>query len=316
MKNCLKAFGLGTLLSIQSAFSYPVTIQSCGKPVTITHRPTHAVVHDVNMAEMAFALHLQPFMTGVTGISGWNKRTPVFEKELGDLPEIATHYPTLEQLLNAGTDFFFAGWNYGMHVGGDVTPETLAAQGIPTLVLSESCMRTGQVSAFPTLDLLYGDEDRLGQVFDRTTEAQSLINGWKMRVQAVQKQLAGRPPVRVFLYDNGRDRPFTAGKYALATELMHLGGGQNIFRDLPTNWGPASWESVAVRDPEAILIVDYGNGIEQSLAFLKSHPLLTKTVALKDNRIMAVRYDEMTPSPANIDAIEKISVFLHPETKP
>ena len=108
----------------------------------------------------------------------------------------------------------------------------------------------------------------------------------------------------------------TEGKYARATELMHLGGGQNIFSDLPTNWGPASWESVAVRDPEAILIVDYGGGIEQSLAFLKSHPLLIETAALKDNRIMAVRYDEMTPSPANIDAIEKISVFLHPETKP
>ncbi|GBR16423.1 ABC transporter substrate-binding protein [Gluconobacter frateurii] len=308
--------GLGALLSVQNAFSYPITIQSCGKPVTITHRPTHAVIHDVNMAEMAFALHLQPFMAGVTGISGWNKRTPAFQKKLGALPEIATHYPTLEQLLNAGTDFFFAGWNYGMHVGGDVTPETLAAQGIPTLVLSESCMRVGQTSGRPTLDLLYDDEERLGQVFDRTAEAQSLVEGWKNRVRAVQSRLVGHHPLRVFLYDSGRDRPFTAGKYALATELIWLGGGQNIFSDLPTNWGSASWENVAVRDPEAILIVDYGSGISESLAFLRSHPLLIENAALKANRILAVRYDEMTPSPANIDAIEKISVFLHPETKP
>ncbi|OAG73716.1 iron ABC transporter substrate-binding protein [Gluconobacter japonicus] len=308
--------GLGALLSVQNAFSYPITIQSCGKPVTITHRPTHAVIHDVNMAEMAFALHLQPFMAGVTGISGWNKRTPAFQKELGALPEIATHYPTLEQLLNAGTDFFFAGWNYGMHVGGDVTPETLAAQGIPTLVLSESCMRVGQTSARPTLDLLYDDEERLGQVFDRTADAQRLVEGWKNRVQAVQSRLAGHHPLRVFLYDSGRDRPFTAGKYALATELIRLGGGQNIFSDLPTNWGSASWESVAVRDPEVILIVDYGNGITQSLAFLRSHPLLMDNAALKASRVLAVRYDEMTPSPANIDAIEKMTVFLHPETKP
>ncbi|UMM08212.1 ABC transporter substrate-binding protein [Gluconobacter frateurii] len=303
-------------MSVQNAFSYPITIQSCGKPVTITHRPTHAVIHDVNMAEMAFALHLQPFMAGVTGISGWNKRTPAFQKKLGALPEIATHYPTLEQLLNAGTDFFFAGWNYGMHVGGDVTPETLAAQGIPTLVLSESCMRVGQTSGRPTLDLLYDDEERLGQVFDRTAEAQSLVEGWKNRVRAVQSRLVGHHPLRVFLYDSGRDRPFTAGKYALATELIWLGGGQNIFSDLPTNWGSASWENVAVRDPEAILIVDYGSGISESLAFLRSHPLLIENAALKANRILAVRYDEMTPSPANIDAIEKISVFLHPETKP
>ncbi|GAN90159.1 hypothetical protein Gbfr_012_064 [Gluconobacter frateurii M-2] len=316
MKNSLWVIVLGAILSIQNAFSYPITIQSCGKSVTITHRPTHAIIHDVNMAEMAFALHLQPFMAGVTGISGWNKRTPAFQKELGSLPEIATHYPTLEQLLNAGTDFFFAGWNYGMHVGGDVTPETLAAQGIPTLVLSESCMRVGQASAIPSLELLYKDEESLGQAFDRSVEAQHLVSGWKSRVQVVQRRLAGHHPVRVFLYDSGRDRPFTAGKYALATELIRLSGGQNIFDDLQTNWGSSSWESAAVRDPEAILIVDYGNGIADSLKFLQNNPLLMENAALKANRVLAVRYDEMTPSPANIDAIEKMSVFLHAETAP
>jgi hypothetical protein len=27
-------------------------------------------------------------------------------------------------LLGADADFYFAGWNYGMKVGGEVTPET------------------------------------------------------------------------------------------------------------------------------------------------------------------------------------------------
>ncbi len=302
--------------AVQTAFAYPVTVQSCGKSVTITHQPEHAVIHDVNMAEMAFALHLQPYIRGLTGISGWNKYTPGFKVQQGDIPEIATHYPSLEQLLDAGTDFFFAGWNYGMHVGGDVTPETLAIQGIPTLVLSESCFRAGHSTTIPTLDLLYGDEERLGQVFGREQQARQLVEGWQRRVQHIQDRLQGHHPLRVFLYDSGRDRPFTAGQYALATELIRLGGGENIFRDLPTNWGAASWENAGLRNPEAILVMDYGAGVSDSLKFLRSQPLLTESTALKTNRVLVVRYDEMTPSPANIDVIEKIATFLHPDAAP
>ncbi|OOL11373.1 hypothetical protein BXQ27_33330, partial [Klebsiella aerogenes] len=56
-----------------------------------------------------------------------------------DLFNKAPKYPTLETLLAAEPDFFFAGWNYGMKVGGEVTPDTLSKYGIKTFVLSESC---------------------------------------------------------------------------------------------------------------------------------------------------------------------------------
>ncbi|WP_249212707.1 ABC transporter substrate-binding protein [Acetobacter thailandicus] len=297
------------------ATTYPITVQSCGQPVTITHRPEHAVIHDINMADMAFALHLQPYIAGFSGLSGWNKLTPAFKKQQQNIPEIAPRYPTMEQLLAAKTDLFFAGWNYGMHPGGDVTPETLAAQGIPTLVLSESCFRNGQKPVPATLDLLYQDELRLGQVFDRETEAQALITGWKKRVTAVQHHLKNTTSLRVFLYDSGLSTPFTAGGYALASTLISMGGGENIFKDLPASWGNASWEAAALQDPEAILIIDYGQNRQNIFNFLQHHNLMSETQAFKNRKILFVRYDEMTPSPYNIDAIEKIAAFLHPDVK-
>src|SRR3546814_11658134 len=36
-------------------------------------------------------------------------------------------------------DFFFAGWDYGMRVGGDLTPQTLQPLGINVYELTESC---------------------------------------------------------------------------------------------------------------------------------------------------------------------------------
>ena len=55
------------------------------------------------------------------------------------LPELASKYPSVETLLNANVDFFFAGWDYGMRVGGDLTPQTLTPLGINVYELTESC---------------------------------------------------------------------------------------------------------------------------------------------------------------------------------
>ncbi|MBL1651639.1 ABC transporter substrate-binding protein, partial [Klebsiella pneumoniae] len=39
--------------SVASAADFPVTIESCGTPVTFSGPPKRAVINDLNMAEMA-----------------------------------------------------------------------------------------------------------------------------------------------------------------------------------------------------------------------------------------------------------------------
>lgn len=96
-------------ISAANAADFPVTIDSCGTPVTFTQAPKRAVIHDLNMSEMAFALGLQDRIVGLTGITGWYKMTPEFKHQMGSIPELAPKYPSLETLLAANPDFFFAG---------------------------------------------------------------------------------------------------------------------------------------------------------------------------------------------------------------
>ncbi len=109
------------LLLLSSPFAlanqFPVTVDSCGKPITFNQPPQRAVINDLNMAEMAFALDLQQRIVGLTGITGWYKLTPEFKAAMGAIPELAPKYPALETLLAVRPDFFFAGWNYGMKIG-------------------------------------------------------------------------------------------------------------------------------------------------------------------------------------------------------
>lgn len=84
-------------------------------------------------------------------------------------------------------------WYYGMTPGGELTPGTLAAWGIPVLELTESCIHIDPHRPPASLDLLYRDELRLGKVFGREAQAEALVAGWRPRVAAVRKQLEGSP---------------------------------------------------------------------------------------------------------------------------
>ena len=315
MKNLLTALSLSLLGVACAAQTFPVTVDSCGEALTFAAPPQRAVIHDLNMTEMALALHLQDSMVGVTGITGWYKTGPEFKTALGRIPELAPKYPTLENLLAANPDFFFAGWYYGMKPGGEVTPATLAQHKIKTLVLSESCIHLHKQRPAASMDLLYGDFTKLGTIFGKAAEAQTLVVQWKARLA----KLGTTAPTntRVFLYDSGEDKPFTAGKYAIPTAMVAAAGGRNIMADMETSWATTDCETVAARNPQFLILLDYqdGNGTRKLMRFLQAHPAMKETDVVQQGRFVALRYAELTPGPANIEAIEKIAAALRAPPK-
>ena len=205
---------LAALMIAGSAFAQ-TTVQSCDREVTFDHPPQAAVANDVNLLEMMLVLGLADRMVGYTGISGWNKLDQEMTAGVAALPELSSKYPSREVLIGADADFFFAGWNYGMKVGGEVTPETLAPFGIQVYELTESCIHIGQ-KAPSSMEDMYNDLRNLGTIFDVSDRAESLIEGYQAELDAF---LAALPPLetapRVFVYDSGEDVPFTAGAYAM-----------------------------------------------------------------------------------------------------
>lgn len=202
-----------------------------------------------------------------------------------------------------------------MKPGGDVTPDTLEPHGIKTLVLTESCVQPDKDRPAASMDLLYGDIDKLGKIFGKETEAEKLIAGWKAQLADITAKVGDRKGLRAFLYDSGDDKAFTAGKFAIPTAMIAAAGGENIMADMETSWGNTDWETVAARDPQSLVLLDYqdGAGYEKLLAFLKAHPAMKETQAVKNERFVRLRYEELTPGPANIAAIEKIARAMYPD---
>ena len=189
LHSCIKySILLLTTAFISSAYAvsddeyYPINIQSCDRIVTFEHKPKAAISNDVNLTEMMLVLGLQNRMVGVTGISGWKTLDPILRKGIGKLPELSPKYPTKEVLLGADADFYFAGWNYGMKVGGGVTPDTLAPLGIKTYELSESCTHIMEKPK-ASMDDLYNDLLNLGRIFNIEDRANKLVNSYKQETQ-------------------------------------------------------------------------------------------------------------------------------------
>ncbi|MDD0977551.1 ABC transporter substrate-binding protein [Pseudomonas fontis] len=315
MKRYLACLTLLAALPLSGAAAdFPLTVTSCNRTVTFEHSPQRAVSHDVNMTAMLLALGLRERMVGYTGITGWKTIDPALRTMLDGLPELAARYPSLENLLEVDTDLFFAGWSYGMHVGGPVTPQTLAPFGIPVYELSESCSRI-MAQREASLEDLYTDLSNLGRIFDVEARASTLVAGLKDRVSKVQNRLEHldqRP--RVFLYDSGEDRPTTSGRLGMPQALIDAAGGQNIMADVAASWTQINWESMVERNPQVIVIVDYGpTSWQQKRDFLLQHPALGSVDAIRNQRFVVLSYLAATPSLDNAEAIETLAKALHPQ---
>ena len=294
--------------SLALTTNYPVTVKSCDREVTYDKTPSAAVSNDVNLTEIMLALELQDRMVGFTGVSGWKTLHPSIREGIGELPELSPKYPTKEVLLGADVDFYFAGWNYGMTVGGGVTPATLASVGIKVYELTESCIHIMDKKK-ASIEDLYVDIQNLGKIFDSEEKANNLINSYKKELFSFKAKLSPlKKAPRVFVYDSGQDEPFTSGRLGMPTALIEEAGGKNIVDDVEKSWTRIGWEAVIDREPEVIIIVNYGEvTAQEKIEFMRNKPSFANIPAVKNNRFVVLEYVEATPGPQNIQAIKRLA---------
>ena len=295
------------IISFNSMASSKVSVDSCNRTVTFDSPPQRAISNDVNLTEMMLVLGLSDKMVGYTGISGWKTLDEEMRLGVKQLPELSPKYPTKEVLVGADADFFFAGWNYGMKVGGEVTPETLKPFGINVYELTESCIHI-MTKKKVSMDDMYNDLLNLGLIFQIENRAKKLVDAYRSDLKKFTQKLESIPTKKVFVYDSGEDTPITAGRYAMPTALIEAAGGINIMDDFQKSWGTVTWEEVIDRNPEVVVIVNYGKvTAEQKRKFMMSNPAFANIDAVKNDRFVTLEYVEATPGPRNIKAIKKLA---------
>lgn len=321
---CLAAAATGCGANVESstdAKSTSVTLTNCGRKVTYDKVPERVVTNDVGITELMFALGLEDHMAGFAMPDDKGDLSSVPWKDGYDKVKwLSKDQLTKENVVDARADLVFAGWNYGFQEDGGFTPDALKKLGIPSYVLTESC-HNGRTETtrgiMPPLDALYADLTNLGKLFGVEKRAATLIAGFKRRIADVRAKApepADRP--KVFLYDSGQDQPFTSGRYAAPEQIISEAGGVNVMHDLQDSWTTVGWETVVERDPDVIVICDYGDvSAEQKRKFLLSYAPLRNVAAVKHKKIFVLDYVDLVESPRNPSAVDRLGTYLRKVAK-
>ncbi|OYD07296.1 Fe3+-hydroxamate ABC transporter substrate-binding protein [Paludifilum halophilum] len=283
----------------------PVTLENYNRTLQFEKIPQRAVSLNQHTTEIMLALGLEERMAGTAYLD--DEILPRFQKPYDQIPVLAERYPSFEVLLGAEPDFVIGRLSaFTDEKAGSL--ERLADSGIPAYVVQ------GTYAEHPGMEDVYEDIRNLGRIFDVESRAEKLIRQMKADIQKVQNRVGDREkPVRVLVYDSGEKGLYTTGN-SLETELISLAGGKNVFSDLNKSWTEVGWEEAVKRNPEVIVINDYGHhSAEDKIRSIKENPALKHVTAVREERFVVLPLSDVFEGVRNVRAVKTLAKGFYPE---
>ncbi|SBW07533.1 conserved exported hypothetical protein [uncultured Desulfovibrio sp.] len=215
--------------------------------------------------------------------------------ELAALPAIGTHMrPNAELVLAQQPDVVL---QLEGRSEAQTQTENLRSLGLNVL--------TFEVNSF---ERLFEVTEILGRLAGREDKAQTIVNGWKSRVQALRSRNAGKPVARVF-YEVRYPNLLAAGRGGISSEILALAGGENVVSD-GKKLVRYSEESLIAADPDAYIIQKGPMNPEPTPLAERDH--YRDLRAQRAGRVLIVDEERFArPGPRALDAAEELENWLH-----
>lgn len=283
-----------------------VDLENMGERLSFSEAPKRAVTLNQHATEVMLALGLESSMVGTAYLD--DRILPELKEKYDNIPVLSDKYPSKEVFLDASPDFAYAGWQSAFTEETLGSRADLAAQGVMTYVQESSNKPK------PTLEDVYRDILNIGNIFRAQDRAEALVDGIRGQLEEIQAQIGSvDQPLQVFVYDSGEDKAFTAANTYL-TSLINQVGGKNIFDDIDKGWTEVSWEEVVHRDPDVIVIVDYGDETaEQKKERLLNMVSLGDVKAIRDARFIVLPLSAAAEGVRAPIALKTLAAGMYPD---
>lgn len=244
--------------------------------------PQKIITMGPNATEMVVALGASDSIIGTTLTNHSRGPLEQYAEIYKNLPELAYASASREAVLTSGADFVFTiDWEIGP---AGLNQEELEAAGMQVMIEEAK-----------TLEALYQEISQLGNLLDRTSQAETLISSIKADIESVN--LSQSSPKTILVYDSGDQGVFTAGGKNFATRLIEAAGGKNIFDDImEKEWITVANEEVITRNPDYLMILDYDQpDLETKIKNLKADPILSQLDAVKEEKFIVLPLEAVLP---------------------
>jgi len=323
MRRALLAAALLSTAFTAPAFAqgdlYPYTDDNCGVVTVYNAAPERAVTLSNNATELMLALGLEDHIAGTSYMANL-KISPQYEEVYNKIPIISPLVATTEELIEVEADFVYAGYPDGFSESRH-TRDQLHDLGMRTRLNVEGC----NLGLFGFSEL-FAEIQSVANIFGVPAKGEEVIGALQERLDAVATKLEGTDPIPVFIYNGGEETPNAVLGHTLLSQAVAAAGGVNIFADVANRYGQVSWEQIAEREPEYIVVFYSGTASGQIVAdpdvelgqarinTLKSIPAIANVPAVLNDRFILIDSVKGQPGPSTVDAVEVLAKAFHPET--
>ncbi|MGY6211254.1 ABC transporter substrate-binding protein [Cytobacillus firmus] len=292
--------------SEQAEQTEKVVIENEGFVNEYEEAPKRAISLNQHVTEIMLALGLEDSMAGTAFLD--NEIYEPLQEAYDKVPVLAEQYPSKEQVISAEADFLYGGWDSAFNEKNIATREELKELGIYSYLQSSS------VKVAPTLEDIYSDIRNIAKIFRVEERGENLIQQMNKEIDAISSQLPEvKEPLDVLVYDSGETDVFTATQNFMNT-LVTMAGGKNVFGDVKGNWATVSKEDAVEREPDVIVVIDYGSTTaEQKIDFLKKDPALSQTPAVQNERFVILPLSAASEGVRVGEALEVLAKGFYPE---
>lgn len=297
--------------------AFPLTIENCDTDVTIERSPQRAVSLNQSATEIMIALGLEGRMAGTS-----YETDPIGD----DIADAYAEIPLLtdgllkhETLLEAEPDFVYSSFASFLTAENAGERAELHDLGVPTYLSEFDCTYHVAVEGGATFDMLFDEIETIAQILDVPEAGEEVVAAQQAVVDEgleIAEQIEGTPKL-VWFYSTAASAstPSVAGPGGLPQTVTEMLGAENAFSDAATKWPEVSWDEVALRDPDVIVLADLtrgypGDTAEEKIDFLKSDPLTSTIDAVVNDRFIVVPGQYMDPSIHSVQALPTVAQGL------
>lgn len=231
-----------------------------------------------------------------------------------DVPQLKSPI-SLEAIVAEEPDLLIGSYS-GLFAGASgVSEEVANDRGIDTYVISDSCRQNPEdpdtkLGTMGPWDAVRTDLENYGKLTGNEDEAKEAVDDLDERLEALESAPQPDKAPQVLLFDSGTDDLYTSGRNGPPQGIIEAAGGENVFDDEDTTWFRASWESVAERQPDVIVVLDYladdPDEVATKIDTIRSQPALRNLPAVAEDRIVVLPLTLFMSGHASIEAAEAL----------
>ncbi|MEV7899874.1 ABC transporter substrate-binding protein [Streptomyces cyaneofuscatus] len=321
----LAACGGGTTSSAgegggDKAAGFPLTLKNCGRTVTVKAPPQRAVSVDQGSTEILLSLGLADRLAAT---ATWSD--PVMkglEKANEGVERISENRPSSEKVLDKEPDFLSASFASTLAKGGVAPREQFEKLGVPTYISPADCVGKdnsgggdGARTAPLTMDSVYTEVRELSRVFGVPERGDALVKKLQARVAKATDGINGSKASLLYWFSDSK-APYLAGCCGAPGVITRELGAKNVFDDTHDEWPQISWETVADRNPDVLVIGDLSRTMqtaesaEKKIEFLESNPVTRTMDAVKNRRYVLLSGQAMNPTIRTVEGLERVAAGL------